>query len=174
MGRTVSEGWTARAEQHRRRAEAFLGPHLRRARANQPHPVWDFLFSYYSLRPRQLRAWHPGYGVVLDGPSAGQYLSRTGYVATSGGVTVGEDYLRGRLSAVRFVADLLRATQGRVAQFNCFGLHEWAMVYRSDELRHDRVPLRLGRAGTDAVVESMPLRCSQACGRAARGARRSV
>ncbi|PRC54461.1 3-methyladenine DNA glycosylase, partial [Mycobacterium sp. ITM-2017-0098] len=27
-------------------------------------------------------------------------------------------------------------------------------------VRHSRVPLRLGPAGTDAVVESMPLRCS--------------
>ena len=34
------------------------------------------------------------------------------------------------------------------------------MVYRSAELRHGAVPLRLGSAGTDAVVESMPLRCS--------------
>jgi hypothetical protein len=43
---------------------------------------------------------------------------------------------------------------------NCFGLHEWAMVYRTPQLRHDKVPLRLGTAATDAVVESMPLRCS--------------
>ncbi len=34
------------------------------------------------------------------------------------------------------------------------------MVYRSDEVRHGQVPLRLDAAGTDAVVESMPLRCS--------------
>jgi len=34
------------------------------------------------------------------------------------------------------------------------------MVYRSPTVRHDQVPLRLGSAGTDAVVDSMPLRCS--------------
>jgi hypothetical protein len=37
------------------------------------------------------------------------------------------------------------------------------MVYRSGDVRHDRVPLRLGAAGTDAVVEGEvagPLRCS--------------
>jgi hypothetical protein len=43
---------------------------------------------------------------------------------------------------------------------NCFGLHEWAMVYRTPDIRHDQVPLRLGAVATDAVVESMPLRCS--------------
>jgi hypothetical protein len=39
-------------------------------------------------------------------------------------------------------------------------MHEWAMVYRAPVPRHATVPLRLGSAGTDAVVESMPLRCS--------------
>jgi hypothetical protein len=34
------------------------------------------------------------------------------------------------------------------------------MVYRTDEVRHGAVPLRLGAAGTDAVVESLPVRCS--------------
>jgi hypothetical protein len=39
-------------------------------------------------------------------------------------------------------------------------MHEWAMVYRAGAVRHSSVKLRLGAAGTDAVVESMPLRCS--------------
>jgi hypothetical protein len=67
------------------------------------------------------------------------------------------------VETISFVADLLRATARRPAQLNCFGLHEWAMVYRSGEVRHDRVPLRLGAAGTDTVVEAEvagPLRCS--------------
>jgi hypothetical protein len=34
------------------------------------------------------------------------------------------------------------------------------MVYRSDAPRHGRVPLRLGPAGTDAVVESLPVHCT--------------
>jgi hypothetical protein len=39
-------------------------------------------------------------------------------------------------------------------------MHEWAMVYRAPAVRHEQVPLRLGRVGTDTVVESIPLRCS--------------
>lgn len=58
------------------------------------------------------------------------------------------------------MAGLLRSTAGRAPQFGCFGMHEWAMVYRSEAPRHGEVPLRLGAAGTDAVVESIPLRCS--------------
>lgn len=152
--------WTARAAGHRNRAELFLAPHARRAAAGEAHPVWDFLFTYYSLRPRQIRRWHPGYGMVLTGSAARGYLDRSGYGPHRDGVAVSGDYLRARRDTVAFVADLLAATAQRPAQLNCFGLHEWAMVYRSTEVRHDAVPLRLGAAGTDAVVESMPLRCT--------------
>ncbi len=69
-------------------------------------------------------------------------------------------YLARRRDTVAFVANLLRATASRPAQLSCFGLHEWAMVYRSEEVRHQQVPLRLGHEGTDAVVESMSLRCT--------------
>jgi hypothetical protein len=128
-------------------------------RAGEPHPVWDFLFRYYSLRPRQLRVWHPGFGVVLGGP-AHPYLDRTGYGRHPDGVTVTLDYLRTRVDTVEFIAELLQTTATRAPRLNCFGMHEWAMVYRAPTVRHGTVPLRLGAAGTDAVVESMPLRCT--------------
>lgn len=122
--------------------------------------MWDFLFRYYSLRPGRLRIWHPGYGPGLAGGEAERYLERPGYVSAGPGVvTVGDDYLASRLDTVRFVAGLLRSTAARTPQFRCFGMHEWAMVYRAESVRH-QVPLRLGQAGTDAVVESTGLRCS--------------
>ena len=148
--------WTEREHRHRARVADFLRTH----RASEAHPVWDFLFTYYSLRPRQLRTWHPGFGVALAGTAAQRYLGRSGYGAVAGGVAVTYEYLTARFETVRFIAGLLRATASRPARLNCFGLHEWAMVYRSDTPRHAQVPLRLGAAGTDAVVESMPLRCS--------------
>jgi hypothetical protein len=156
------DDWLTRADLHRTRAERVVGPHRSRAATGQSHPVWDFLFTYYSLRPRQLLRWNPGYGVTLLGDEAGRrYLGRTGYVVHAGGVTVGIDYLRSRRDTVAFIDGLLQATANRPAQLNCFGMHEWAMVYRSDEVRHTQVPLRLGQAGTDRVVESAtPLRCS--------------
>ncbi len=156
----VESDWSQRAESHQARVAEFTARHRVYARNGQSHPVWDFLFTYYSLRPRRLRVWHPGYGTVLSGPGASAYLDRGGYIATPDGVTVDERYLRTRLSTVRFIADLLRATASRPARFGCFGMHEWAMVYRAGTVRHAAVPLRLGPAGTDAVVESIPLRCS--------------
>jgi hypothetical protein len=159
-----AERWTVRAREHASRVEGFVVPHARRAQVGEPHPVWDFLFSYYSLRPRQLRCWHPGYGVTLAGDEAvRRYRDRRGYTLDESGVTVSDAHLLSRLETISFVARLLRATAERPAQLNCFGLHEWAMVYRSGDVRHDRVPLRLGAAGTDTVIEQEiagPLRCS--------------
>ena len=152
--------WTTSEQAYRFRVDRFLEPHLRRAQAGEAHPVWDFLFRYYSLRPRQLRVWHPGFGVVLGGDAARHYLGRTGYGPDPAGVAVTGEHLRSRVGTVRFITDLLRATAGRQAQLNCFGLHEWAMVYRAPTVRHERVPLRLGAVATNEVVESMPLRCS--------------
>jgi hypothetical protein len=129
-------------------------------RAGEPHPVWDFLFTYYSLKPRQLRRWHPGFGRALTGAGAVRFADRAGYGRRGDAVTVTPEYLAARRETVAFVADLLAATAARPARLNCFGLHEWAMVYRAPEVRHAQVPLRLSASETDAVVESMPLRCT--------------
>jgi hypothetical protein len=152
--------WTARERTHHKRVDDFCAAHRRRAEVGEAHPVWDFLFTYYRLRPRQLRIWHPGFGVALGGEAAERYLDRSGYGRGRHGVTVTREHLLARADTVRFIARLLGATASRQARLNCFGLHEWAMVYRSPTVRHGQVPLRLGPAGTDAVVESIPLRCS--------------
>ena len=108
--------------------------------------------------PAQLRRWHPGAGVGArrSGRLAARRLAllrrrrgrrrrrRRGLLAARG-------------DTLRFVRELLVA-HGRRGRhgFGCFGLHEWAMVYRLDpaDVRHAGWPLRLGAAGTDAVVEA--------------------
>ena len=104
-----AEQWTARAGEYASRVEGFVAPHARRAQVGEPHPVWDFLFSYYSLRPRQLRCWHPGYGVQLAGSEAvRRYRDRRGYTVDVSGATVSDDipaqpggdhFVRGRPAA---------------------------------------------------------------------------
>jgi hypothetical protein len=73
-------------------------------------------------------------------------------------------YLTERADALEFMGRLLRASslRHRRANFACFGLHEWAMVYRlrPGQQRHEDLPLRLGREETDAVVERERLVCS--------------
>jgi hypothetical protein len=148
--------WTARASAHATRVDAFVAPHLARRSGSVKHPVHDFLFTYYSHRPAQLRRWHPGYGVALaDAP---EYDGLKGYA--DGAVTTA--YVASQQPLLTALSRLLRATAGRAANFGCFGMHEWAMVYRlaEDETRHADWPLRLGPAGTDEVVESHRIACS--------------
>jgi hypothetical protein len=151
--------WRERAAAHRTRVEHWTAPHRERSRRGEPHPVLDFLFTYYSLRPSRLEQWHPGPGVLLRGGE--EYLSRSGYVRDGDAVRLEPAALPGRMSATaRFVRALLTATAARPPRLSCFGLHEWAMVYRTAAPRHAAVPLRLGTAGTDTVVESLPLHCT--------------
>jgi len=154
--------WRARHDAHQARVDAWTGPHLERRRRGDRHPVEDFLFTYYAQRPAALRRWHPGFGVGLAGEDAVAYLGLKGYVARGELVTVSEEYVEGQRPLVSALHRLLTATAARPAQLGCFGMHEWAMVYRlgSDEIRHAGWPLRLGARGTDEVVESHRIACS--------------
>ncbi len=163
LRRLSAAEWTARAAAHDARVERWTAPHRERRRRGESHPVLDFLFTYYSETPSRLRRWHPGPDVGLapsaDGPAphtAWRWYatSEDGTVSLDGGAYLGE-----RGDTVRFVRDLLAATASRPAATGCFGLHEWAMVYRAGERRH-AVPLRLGQEGTDAVVEAAQIRCT--------------
>lgn len=145
-----------------------MAGHLTRAARAQGHPAEDFLFSYYSLRPGQLRRWHPGAGHVLLGPPRPAQAGWRWYQQVPGpdgrtgwGLDL-DAFLAGRGHTVRFVRDLLAATAARPAQLGCFALHEWAMVYRlpGEQVRHATWPLRLGSTGSDAVVEAHRLRCT--------------
>jgi hypothetical protein len=159
----TEEDWTVREAAHQRRVDAWVLPHQRRRAAGEAHPVWDFLFTYYSHPPGRLRRWHPGPGTVLSGPAAEARLGWPFHARVEQGVTVDvEAFLAKRGTTVGWVHGLLSATAGRNAQFGCFGLHEWAMLYRpgAGEVRHERLPLRLGQAGTDAVVEAHRVQCS--------------
>jgi hypothetical protein len=151
--------WESRRAAHEARVRAWTDPLRERRAGGVAHPVLDFLFTYYSYRPSRLLRWHPGPGVVLTGPAAAEYLRWPAYRAVTGGVALGP-LPEARGGSVRFVRSLLAATAERAPRFGCFGLHEWAMVYRASAVRHEAWPLRLGGAETDRVVESLPVRCT--------------
>ena len=155
--------WSALAAAHAVRIDRWTAPHLGRRRRGEAHPVLDFLFTYYSETPGRLRRWHPGPDVALAPSSTGPapHGAWRWYATDHGGVVELDvaAFLADRGDTVRFVRRLLAATAARPAFTGCFGLHEWAMVYRDGGTRHP-VPLRLGQTGTDAVVEAHPIRCS--------------
>ncbi|HEU4945545.1 MAG TPA: 3-methyladenine DNA glycosylase [Kribbella sp.] len=152
--------WEPIQAAHQQRVDGLVAGHLDRRRRREPHPVEDFLFTYYPTRPNQLRVWHPGPGIrLLDAPS---YDGKRGYRSYGGMVELDPAEIGRRAEGVGWIRRLLAATADRPAQFGCFGLHEWAMVYRlgADEVRHSSWPLRLGSDGTDTVVESHKVGCS--------------
>ena len=162
--------WRPLADAHAARIDAFVEPHLARRADQVKHPVHDFLFTYYSQRPAQLRRWHPGYGVALaDAPEYGGLKGYEQVECARGAdrhgaahsTRVAGSYVASQRPLLTQLHELLTATAARAPQFGCFGLHEWAMVHRSVEhgTRHDW-PLRLGPEGTDAVVESHRIGCS--------------
>ncbi len=155
--------WQARRAAHEQRVDAWTGPHLARRSRREKHPVEDFLFEYYSHRPTLLRRWHPGAGVTLTGESAREYLRWDGYRETPDGVTLDVDaVLAKRGDTVRWVHDLLTRTADRPAHFGCFGMHEWAMVYRqrAEEIRHNAWPLRHTPERLAEIVTERGVRCS--------------
>jgi hypothetical protein len=172
----AQEEWLALEAAHHERVDRYAKPYLARRSAGQKHPVEDFLFTYYTQKPGQLLRWHPGDGVVLSGPKAAERagwkyyqvlddgaLASAGLPAGTVAVTFDRSrFVADRTAAIRFAGIILAGTVARPAQFGCFGLHEWAMVYRQDkfDLRHEYLKLRLGSEGTDTVVEDNRIRCS--------------
>ncbi len=152
--------WRALEHEHAERADALTAGRRARVARGQTHPVDDFLYTYYSYKPSVLRRWHPGAGVVLRGGAATPRATWRGYRVDGDDVRVdAEGFAAEKRLLLTGVGRILRATRSRRAQFGCFGLHEWAMVYRQDAHRHP-VPLRLGQAGTDAVVDAHQLGCT--------------
>lgn len=125
----------------------------------QRHPIEDFLFEYYAYRPGQLLRWHPGLGFLLEGGE--EYLPHKGYIQTPDGVTTDSRSLPPhRVQSMRWLQGMLEASMARTAAFGCFGLHEWAMVYRTSEIRHETWPLRLSPEAIATVIEENTPRCT--------------
>lgn len=158
--------WQARAAAHDARVRIWTDPHQVRASRGEKHPVYDFLFHYYAFRPAWLRRWHPGPDIALTGESAREFLRWSEYRAIvlpgdTPAVALGP-LTEKRRTYVAWLRELLRAMQARPAFFGCYGLHEWAMVYRQtpEEIRHNSLPLRFPPDEIARVVESSPITCS--------------
>ena len=154
--------WTARRAAHRARVHVRVEDHLARAAKLEKHPVYDFLFEYYSFPPAQLRRWSPGVGVRLDDATPGDLEWPAKTALCPGGAVVPAAALPAtRLTYLRWAVRYLEETGRREPQFGCFGMHEWAMVFGDDDaIRHRQIPLRMSRADTDALVATGPVRCT--------------
>lgn len=127
----------------------------------QSHPVFDFIHTYYSFSLGRLEKWHPGYGIILQNTTENA-LSPKYYRGEGDQCWIDPQLLtpKGR-DRLQWIKNLLELTQSRPPNMACHGLHEWAMVYQGDEVRHrESVPLRLSQDEIDRLVSSRPICCS--------------
>lgn len=161
--RLLSEqDWRERGRAHRERARNLTAAHRERKQRGEKHPVEDFLWTYYSVKPAELEKWHVGAGVALQNAAVDRRHWKY-YLSRDGDVEVDLDaFFSRRGSTADYIERLFEATIAATPSYGCFGLHEWAMVYKSapSDLRHVGLPLRIGHEATDAVVASHRIICS--------------
>ena len=122
----------------RTRLETDLNAYVRDRSMHRADPVFDFLFEYYRFSPAKMLRCLQGTDSVAD-PST---------------------FPASREGGLAWVMTLLQGIDTRPVSIGCDGLHEWAMVYGQDDVRHPQLPLRLSRKERDAFVEASPIRCS--------------
>jgi hypothetical protein len=160
--------WRALAAAHFDRAKVHTGPARERRDRGLPHPIADFLFEYYPYPFALLEQWHPGIGTgiewsisVSEDPMF-SHLSGRGY-RHENGVLFADSSLMPEKEKQRleWICNLLEATRDRAPNFACHGLHEWAMVYGGQTVRHEKIlSLRLPQHDIDNFVASRAICCS--------------
>lgn len=155
--------WTARADKHFERVQRWTLPHRQRRSRHEKHPVLDFLFEYYMFSAAKLETWHPAPTESLeDSPEARRRFASPEYRAVDGVIVRDPSTLSPEdIDRLAEIARILRITQSRTANFGCYGIHEWAMVYRGRRPRHDgTASLRLTQEEVDRFVDERPVACS--------------
>ncbi|WP_026927147.1 hypothetical protein [Granulicoccus phenolivorans] len=153
--------WRQRRDSHQQRVDTLLVGHRERTDRGIKDPVEDFLWEYYTYRPYQLRRWHPGHTGVL--PDAEEYAEVRDYIRTDHGYRVDTAAVVAQRSrTIARLTALLRATADRAPAYGCFGMHEWAMVYRlrPERTRHPQLPLRFDPERLARILEERPVVCS--------------
>ena len=150
--------WREKRAAHVARLTPFIAAHRARRSRGEKHAVWDFLWEYYSFRPAQLLKWSPGIGVELE-DGATEFNGKEWSATPDGAVLDAAKFPRHRVDSAREIVRLLEQTAARPPFHGCFGLHEWAMVYRAPQTRHAS-PLRLSDDAIAELVETQGVRCS--------------
>lgn len=161
------EQWTDRANKHAEKVSPIVNAFLKRRAQGIPHAVHDFLFTYYSFSPQKLKEWVPSFEEALivtpEFREAHPWLSDHWFILDETLLSHNPARLhQGIINTTQFVADLCENIVQKPPRFGCFGLHEWAMVYKlnPEEIRHKTLPLRLSADELAAFVESQTVCCT--------------
>ena len=154
--------WQGRLRDHTARVGPWVEGFRERKGRHETHPVYDFLFTYYTTNRKHLEQWRPGWQCALQGEAAKTFLQEDNrYGACPEGICLlPERFNEAERKRLTWILQLLKAALNRAPRTNCFGLHEWAMVYRTEAVRHEKTPLRCSPAEVAAVVENGRIICS--------------
>lgn len=153
--------WTERMQKHESEVADRLDQYLKDRSRHIKEPVMDFLFEYYAFRPASLRKWSPGLQYALSYAEPDQLPSYIDWkLEDSIAVPDLNSFPDKRISSIEWILEMLRKSRDKKPSFACFGMHEWAMVYKAEAPRHDQIPLRMNRDDLAEFVESRPLLCT--------------
>jgi hypothetical protein len=129
--------------------------------------VHDFLFTYYPFPPTRLRQWTPALGEFLEWSETAAadfpWLAQLPVCLENGVLALDATKLAlATQRAASFIINLCEGMLARPARFACYGLHEWAMVYKqpAEEVRHQGWTLRLAPEALAEFVDSQSLCCT--------------
>ena len=157
-----STDWRFRAKHHSDKVLPWVEEFRFRRARGQVHPVADFLFTYYSFRPGQLIRWSPGIGFSLEDVDSdfqsGNYWKKDNNLSSLDLSLMGPKQKR----MAFWICELMRSIASRSGIYKCYGLHEWAMVYRlpMSDLRHSQFPLRLSSEKINDFIDQQRICCS--------------
>lgn len=155
------ETWKKAKSSHEQRVDQLLEEYLEARSQQEKNPVMDFLFEYYAFRPSNLRKWSPGIGVNFSF-SDFHTLPEISEITIDGEIAFVDPSLfpEKRISSLQWMLKMLKNTQQSRPSFGCFGMHEWAMVYKTKNPRHNQLPMRMEPDELAEFVESRPLLCT--------------
>ena len=160
--------WQSRAMAHRARVAPQAEAFVQRRACGGKHPVWDFLFTYYSFSPAKLMTWVPA--VSECGMSNAECRTKQEESAdapfdirhSAFGIYEAPPMPARIRHEASWIARLCANVMSKPPRLTCHGLHEWAMVYRqsADQVRHSGYELRLPPDELAAFVESQSICCT--------------
>lgn len=161
------ETWTKRAKKHADLVSPMGDAFLKRRGLGIKHAVHDFLFTYYGCSPSKLKCWIPSFEEDLEFSrnlrDEYPWLNDYWYNLEGDRLSLNRERIPKNMHHLaKFVANLCGNILERSPRFGCFGLHEWAMVYKlsPNDVRHQGLKLRLPPEELSSFVESQNICCS--------------
>lgn len=157
-----AQEWRSKLQDHKKKLSLILDPYLKGRSEQKKDPVLDFLFEYFKFRPSHLKRWSPGISTRLELDDHASDLPEISELIITGDSAFLHPGLfpEKHRKATQWIYELLIKTNDSKPFFGCMGMHEWAMVYRAGDVRHNQVPLRLPDDEIARIVESRPLLCT--------------